>query len=73
MFPLHAKSSALGFIMTNRGLIYYNDAVQKVLSFIVITFEVKRADVHMAMLLLFYRLPGHQPCTNLVDPEAVTE
>jgi len=59
--------------MMNRGLIYYNGAVQKVLSFIVITFQVKTADVHMAMLLLFYKLPGHQPCTNLVDPEAVIE
>jgi len=57
--------------MMNRGLIYYNDAIQEVLSFIVITFQVKGADVLMSMLLLFCQLPQHQPCTNLMDPKAV--
>jgi len=68
---MHAMSSALGFIMMNCGLIYHNDAIKKVLSFIVITFQMKEADVHMAMLLLFCQLPEHQACTNLVDPKSV--
>ena len=71
MFPLHAMSSALVFIWMNRDLIYYNDTIQEVLSFTVITFQVKGADVFMAMLLLFCQLPEHQPCTNLVDHKVV--
>jgi len=58
--------------MMNHGQTYYNDAIQKVLSFIVITFQVTGADVHMAMLLLLCQLPEHQPRTNHVDPKSVT-
>jgi hypothetical protein len=71
VFSLHALSFALANIMMNPILITWDGAIQEVLNFDVITFQVTEADVHTTAPTLFCQLPLHQSCTNTVVPKDV--
>ena len=68
VFPQHALSRALRYIIMNPSLIPHDNVIQEVLTFVVIIFQLIAANIHMTALKFFYQLPGHPSFINLVTP-----